>query len=146
MSVMVRDNSTGDLHVFCKVGFSSLQPCVSCKANGVIMTSSACLAHFHDESPNDSCDQASAHWHGQLLAEYQSASEATVCRVYQQHALCLRDYQQSGVTWLYFVQGSFEQVGEIASQQSVPSEYLQTAQQYASEGCYVLAMAHRSVT
>ena len=45
---------------------------------------------------------------------------------------------------IVIVQGSFEQIGEIAFQQSVPSEYLQTAQQYASEGCYVLAMAHRS--
>ncbi|KAL0038469.1 hypothetical protein WJX77_007492 [Trebouxia sp. C0004] len=42
-----------------------------------------------------------------------------------------------------FCKGSFERVGQIVSQESVPSEYLQTGEQHASEGCYVLAMAHR---
>lgn len=41
------------------------------------------------------------------------------------------------------VQGSFERVGELAVGASVPADYLQTAEQHAAEGCYVLAMAHR---
>ncbi|DBB17796.1 TPA: hypothetical protein ACH3X3_002824 [Trebouxia sp. C0006] len=42
-----------------------------------------------------------------------------------------------------FCKGSFERVGEVVCQESVPSGYLQTGEQHASEGCYVLAMAHR---
>ena len=45
---------------------------------------------------------------------------------------------------LVLVQGSFEGVGEIVCEESVPSGYLQTGEHHASEGCYVLAMAHRS--
>ena len=41
------------------------------------------------------------------------------------------------------MQGSFERIGEIAVGPSVPADYLQTAEQHAAEGCYVLAMAHR---
>lgn len=41
------------------------------------------------------------------------------------------------------MQGSFERIGEIAVGASVPADYLQTAEQHAAEGCYVLAMAHR---
>ena len=41
------------------------------------------------------------------------------------------------------MQGSFERIGEIAEGVSVPADYLQTAEQHAAEGCYVLALAHR---
>ena len=41
------------------------------------------------------------------------------------------------------MQGSFERIGELAVGSSVPADYLQTAEQHAAEGCYVLAMAHR---
>ena len=41
------------------------------------------------------------------------------------------------------MQGSFERVAEIAVGASVPADYLQTAEEHAAEGCYVLAMAHR---
>ena len=41
------------------------------------------------------------------------------------------------------VQGSFERIGELGSAASVPTDYLQTAEHHAAEGCYVLALAHR---
>ncbi|KAL3158258.1 hypothetical protein ABBQ38_010509 [Trebouxia sp. C0009 RCD-2024] len=44
-----------------------------------------------------------------------------------------------------FCKGSFEMIGEMASGASVPADYLQMAEQHAAEGCYVLAMAHRSL-
>lgn len=44
-----------------------------------------------------------------------------------------------------FLKGSFERVKNLSVQESIPAEYDQTAANYAREGCYVLALAHRDL-
>ncbi|KAJ2721012.1 hypothetical protein GGI07_004251 [Coemansia sp. Benny D115] len=44
-----------------------------------------------------------------------------------------------------FVKGSFERIKEISNPESIPQDYDQACAQLASEGCYVLAIAHKSV-
>lgn len=42
------------------------------------------------------------------------------------------------------VQGSFERIAGMSLSSSVPEAFVVAAEQWASEGCYVLAMSHRS--
>ncbi|KAJ2782691.1 hypothetical protein H4R18_002117 [Coemansia javaensis] len=44
-----------------------------------------------------------------------------------------------------FVKGSFERIGAISSPGTVPADYGETCARMASEGCYVLAIAHRTL-
>ncbi|KXN66710.1 hypothetical protein CONCODRAFT_11358 [Conidiobolus coronatus NRRL 28638] len=44
-----------------------------------------------------------------------------------------------------FVKGSFEKVKVIASSETLPTNYDEAALELASEGCYVLALAHRDL-
>jgi cation-transporting ATPase 13A3/4/5 len=44
-----------------------------------------------------------------------------------------------------FVKGSFEKVKDIASSETLPTNYDEAALELASEGCYVLALAHRDL-
>ncbi|OMH83310.1 putative cation-transporting ATPase 13A3 [Zancudomyces culisetae] len=44
-----------------------------------------------------------------------------------------------------YVKGSFERLKKISSPSSLPSNYDEVAAKWASEGCYVLAMAHKDL-
>ncbi|KAJ3396598.1 hypothetical protein HDU92_002546 [Lobulomyces angularis] len=44
-----------------------------------------------------------------------------------------------------FVKGSFEKIMDICAEETIPANYIKTAESYATEGCYVLAMAHKDL-
>ncbi|KAI9496322.1 hypothetical protein BDB00DRAFT_809960 [Zychaea mexicana] len=44
-----------------------------------------------------------------------------------------------------FLKGSFERVKHLSVQDTIPTNYDQTAANYAREGCYVLSLAHRDM-
>ncbi|ORX58219.1 hypothetical protein DM01DRAFT_1319021 [Hesseltinella vesiculosa] len=44
-----------------------------------------------------------------------------------------------------FLKGSFERIKNLSTADSIPADYDETAAEYAKEGCYVLALAHRDL-
>ena len=121
MSVVALDESTGKLHVFCKVTAAAI-PIL--KAHSSVHTTCMQLQRF----VTCGCTSSLVIWQFAIRQQCSAVEGKAMLGVYT-HLL---------------VQGSFERMGEIVCQESVPSDYLQTGEEHASDGCYVLAMAHRS--
>ncbi|OLY81621.1 putative cation-transporting ATPase 13A3 [Smittium mucronatum] len=61
----------------------------------------------------------------------------------QSMSVCVQEIDSGNV--FAFVKGSFERISEIVDPSSIPPEYFKEAEKLAREGCYVLALAYKSL-
>ncbi|KAJ7563253.1 hypothetical protein O6H91_03G102700 [Diphasiastrum complanatum] len=86
--------------------------------------------------------------HGHKVVRNTEGVELIIIRCYEfDHSratmsVIVQDYAKA---FHVYCKGSFEKIQELSSSNSLPSNYIATAQAHAFEGCYVLGLGHKSL-